>query len=85
MNEVITYRDLPAVLRQFGFIAKPVDATHTAFHEVSSDAFFVLPTDQASKPVRPSHLALIRHTIIENGIAERSELDAALLNESLVA
>lgn len=85
MNNAITYGDVERLLTRFGFIGKSVDAMNTVFLQPENDALVILPSNRSDVPVRPSHMAIVRRTILEKGIASAPEIDAALKPEPVAA
>jgi hypothetical protein len=60
MKNALTYADLDALLRQWGFVPVSTAGTQKVFENASVNAIIILPPYATNEPVRPHHLVLQR-------------------------
>jgi hypothetical protein len=84
MHNALTYADLDALLRQWGFAPVSTAGTQRVFENASLNAIIILPPYATNEPVRPHHLVTVRKTVVENGIIDEDAFER-LMAERLLA
>jgi predicted RNA binding protein YcfA (HicA-like mRNA interferase family) len=79
MNDSLTFAKLDGYLAGLGFHIKPVEDSHVAYQHPASGAVIVLRPHRASDKVNQSVWAVVRRTLVENGLVEPESLEEWLL------
>jgi predicted RNA binding protein YcfA (HicA-like mRNA interferase family) len=85
MNNGLTFAKLDQLLRSLGFAVTHVPTSHNLYEHTASGAALVLRLFDAEEMVGPGTLAVVRRTLIDNGLIDRARWDDLLRERSLAS
>jgi len=85
MNKGITFAKLDQFLQSLGFAVNRVPASHILYEHAASGAALGLRLFKAEELVDPGTLAVVRRTLIDNGLIDRERWDNLLRERSLAS
>lgn len=77
-SKTLTYGDLDRLLLRMGFVHGHTTGNHKVYEHKLSDTIILLPPTQPNEIVDAMHLAGVRATIINRGVADEDVYDEAL-------
>jgi predicted RNA binding protein YcfA (HicA-like mRNA interferase family) len=82
MADTVSFAALEQVLESLGFVSTRVPGSHVRYDHPSG-AVLVLRDHDGAEPVGPGNLAVVRRTLVENGLIDRARLEELLRERSL--
>jgi predicted RNA binding protein YcfA (HicA-like mRNA interferase family) len=83
MNDTITFAALDEVLQSLGFVLTRVPGSHVAYEHPASGAALLLRDHEGREAVGPASLVVVRRTLVDNGLIDRTRLEGLLRQHSL--
>lgn len=78
MPDPIHFGQLESVLKDLGFTRQRVRGRHVLLKHAQTGTLVILPPMRASTRVDAPHLAVVRKTVVENGLAEAGAFEEML-------
>lgn len=78
MLDRIRFDDLESVLRELGFARQRVKGRHVLLKHADTGTLVILPPMRPTTWVDAPHLAVVRKTVVENGLAEADAFEEML-------
>ena len=85
MHKGLTFAKLDQLLQSLGFTVTRVPTSHILYEHAASGAALVLRLFDAEEVVSPGTLAVVRRTLIDNGLIDRARWDDLLRERSLAS
>jgi predicted RNA binding protein YcfA (HicA-like mRNA interferase family) len=71
----ITYEQMYDILRELGFVERQVRGAHVSFAMNAPPVTILLPQMRANLHVKPVHLRMVVHQLVERGIVSEDGWD----------
>ncbi|HWG44380.1 MAG TPA: hypothetical protein VN688_16500 [Gemmataceae bacterium] len=82
MSNSITFAKLDQFLAGLGFVVTTIPNSHTAYEHADSGAILMLRLHRPNETVDPRTLAIVRKTVVDNGLAEPEAFERLLQKTS---
>jgi len=84
-SKPITFAELDRALKALGFTVIRVPGSHVAYEHAGSGAVLVLRPHEQEEVIDVTTLAVVRRTLVENGLIDRAKWEDFLQERSLAS